>query len=175
MARVLSLTLSIIGFVFLAFFITGYVIGENYKGEEKFTVNYSQRDVWSLLTDLRNFENTRNNIENFEVLAKYKGLYAWKEEYFNGDIKNYRHAYIEKNKTVIIEMTESNYGVTGVWRFDIRSGSTSDSTTITITEDSVNTSVLGRGIRFYFGQNKETQDWIKFIKTGLFGRLLTTP
>lgn len=170
--RALSLVISVLAFIFLVLIVTGYLIGPDYYEEQQFIVDYSPQNVWEILTDVENIKQGKNDIESIEIAGKYLNLYVWYENLEHGGYRKYRHNLKEENKRLIIEMTESSYSVTGTWEFDISEHD--NKTLIKITENSTNTSIIGRGFRFFFGRDKETKDWIKFIRVRLFNRLLTT-
>lgn len=162
----------VIGFFVLVVVVTGYVVGENYSGKETFTIDFSKNNIYSVLTDIQNIQTGKKDIESIEVLGRSLNLYAWKENLNNGGYRIYRQTLRDRDQRFIIEMTESSYNVTGTWEFVLEREDSQ--TKVTIIENSKNTSILNRGVRFYFGRNKETKDWIKFIRVRLFNNLLTT-
>jgi len=172
MLKIFSLTLAIIGFIFFSALITGYVIGPDYSGEETMIVNYSVNEVWSVLNEIDKIPEDNPKIVSVDILGKYLNLYAWEEKLKNGGFRKYRQNSKEENEKMIIEMTGSSYGVTGIWEFILEPQN--NDTKITIIEKSNNISIVGRGARYYFGRNEETARWAKFIRVRLFKRLLTT-
>jgi len=172
MLKILSLTLSVVGTVFIVILVTGYLVNEEYKGEKQMLVDYEPLHVMKILTEFNNMEEGKRDVKSMELTGKYLGLYAWKENLKNGGFRRYRQIEKTENK-IVVEMTESTYGVTGTWEFKINREV--GRTKITIREDSICKNILRRGLLFYLGRDKETTDWMKFIRVRLFKRLLTTP
>ncbi len=173
MLRIFSLIFATIGFIYLVLFVTGYLIPEEYNNETTFSVDFSPRDIILVLTDVEKIPDGKSEVDSVEILGKYRNLYSWIENLNTKNYRKFRHIKIVENKEVVIEMTESSYGVTGSWVFIF--DEKENDTEVTIIEKSKNQSILNRGVRFYFGQNKETNDWLKLIRVRLFGLLLTTP
>jgi hypothetical protein len=158
--------------IIVAILVTGYFVSEDYSGEESMVIDYEARNVRAVLLEVEKMHEGKRDAVSVEVLGKYLNLYAWVEHLKDGGYRRYRQLKKERD-LIVFEMTESSYGVSGIWEFLI--SEEGGKTKITIKEDSKNTSLFHRGLYFYLGRNKETKDWQKFIRVRLFSRLLTTP
>ena len=173
MKRVFYLVIGVVAFALIIITATGYIVGEDQQFEEVLVVDYLPENVWAVMTELDNFDRGKRDIEYVEVLGKYLNLYAWIEHTKSGGFRRYRQVEKIEDEKIVIEMTDSSYGVTGRWTFELLP--VSSKTRVTIKESSKYTSILYRGFQFYFGLNKESRNWNKFIRVRLFNRLLTTP
>jgi len=171
--KILSFTIIVISFIYLVAGITGYIISPEFETEQEVLLDYSEQSVWNVLNDIQGIPEGKRGTDSVDILGKYLNLYAWIENHTSGNFSRYRQVLKEDKERLIIEMTDSSYGLTGTWEFNI---STLDGKTlIKVKQNSTNTSIIGRGFRFYFGRDKETKEWIKFLRVRLFNRLLTTP
>jgi hypothetical protein len=174
--RVLSLVLAFVGLIYLVIIITGYLIGPDNFQEKTFEVDYSAQSVWDVLDDINRFELKRE-VKNIEILGRYQDLFAWIENLERGGFKRYRQVLkqesLDRDRKLEIEITQSSFGLTGTWTFEL--DEEKDVTVIKITEDSTTDSVFHRGYRFYLGQDIEVKYWERFIRSQLFQRLITTP
>lgn len=172
MQKALYYIVIFIACVFFVAMVTGYFVDENYQNEETLILDYEPRNIIGVLSEIENYEEGKSDVISVDLLGKYLNLYAWRENLKSGGFRRYRQVEKTDNK-IVIEMTESSYGVTGIWEFEIVE-ERGDSL-VYIREKSNYESILRRGFYFYLGMNKETTDWIKFIRVRLFKRLLTTP
>lgn len=172
MEKALYYIVILIGILFGIATVTGYLVDENYQNEETIILDYEPRNVIAVLSELDYFEEGKKDVISIDYLGKYLNLYAWRENLKSGGFRRYRQVEKE-NDRIVIEMVESSYGVTGTWEFSIERKD--QKTFVKIIENSKYESILRRGFYFYLGMNKETNDWIKFIRVRLFNRLLTTP
>jgi hypothetical protein len=171
--RILSFTIIFVATIFFIAFFTGYIINPNYESETKVLLGYSKSSVWNALNDIENLHHAKKDVISIDVLGKYLNFYAWVENLKNDGFRRYRQVYKDTNSKLIIEMTDSSYGLTGTWEFDLKESD--GDTLLTIKQKTTNESIIGRGFRYYFGRDKETKEWIKHLRVTLFERLLTTP
>jgi hypothetical protein len=80
----------------------------------------------------------------------------------------------EEEKKLVLELTESSYGLTGIWTFELEKNA--NDTTVYIYEESTLTDIKRRGYRTILGRRGiDLIIWQKYLKTGLFQALLKTP
>jgi hypothetical protein len=173
MSRVLSAVLSFVLVVFAVILITGYFVNPHFVGESTVELDYNKEEVFRILTDVNLITANRKGVESVEILAKLGNLVAWKESTrFNG-FRKYRTTKKVDNKFLRVEMTDSNYGMTGSWEFTLSDGD--NSTHLTVREESDLDSIVNRGYRFYIGRDFELRAWQRSLRVGLFESLLTKP
>jgi hypothetical protein len=173
MSRFLSVAVILI-FVFGGIIFTaGFFVGPNYYNERTFVLDYEIQEVWKVLNEIEYYPTAKRDVESVNIRARYGNLYSWEENLKNGGIRIYRNSEKFEQRSLKIELLESSYGVTGVWEFKLKPVGVN--TEVSIIERSENSSVFGRGLRFFFGRDRETSNWEHFIRVRLFGRLLTTP
>lgn len=173
MKRILSLTVVTILFITALFYFTGYLVSGYYYGENEFIVEYRKNEVWEILTDIEKLNRGRSRVTNIKDIVTYKNLYAWTEELKYNGFRRYRQIERVEGEKLTIEMTESSTKMTGTWTFDIYESD--QQTYVKITEKSHIDNNLLSGYLYYFGRDRETKEWEKFIKTRLFGLLLVKP
>lgn len=172
MLRVVSLLLSVIVVCGIAILIAGYVTPPQYKDSATFEVSFTTELTWGELMDIENSDKKKADVASVEIVDEYGKLVAWKENLKSGGYRIYRMVQVVENKRLVIELTESSYGLTGVWAFDLEKDP--EGTKITITEESELTDIKVRGWRYFFGRNHDLLVWIKYIRVGLTDQLLTT-
>ena len=173
MLRVLSLVVSIVTLGSLAVIVAGYLSAPGYQSSVVTQVSFTAELTWSELIDISSIPQRKNDVVSVDVVDEYGKLIAWKENLKNGGYRIYRMNQRIENQRLVVELTESSYGLTGIWTFDLEKDS--QGTKVTITEDSQLTDIKTRGYRYFFGRNHDLLVWVKYIKVGLTNQLLTTP
>ena len=173
MIKVLSVVLSVVIFALLSIGIAGYVSNPEYVSSTTFEIDQSPENIWKELIDVRQSDIKKGDVESVDIVETYGELVAWQENLKNGGYRRYRMTYRVENQNLVIELTDSSYGLTGTWYFVLeQNGKT---TKITINEESRLTDFKIRGFRYFFGRNHDLLVWVKYIKVGVLERLLTTP
>lgn len=173
MQKIINYLLIVIGIGVLGILVAGYVSGEGYYGKSQLFVSYSPEAVWEVLTDIEKMPLGKNDIYSIEYLGRYNNQFAWTENLKSGGYRNWRQNLRDENKKLILELTDSSYGTTGIFEFTLSQDR--NNTVLEIVEDTSNKNIFIRGWDAIFGRNVETRRWQKFVRVRLFGNLLTTP
>jgi hypothetical protein len=173
MLRILSLIISVIVVVWSIIFFTGYNTNEYYQNTIVFTTSNNIFTTWQQLVNFKQIPERKKDVVSVDILEEYGRLVAWQENLKNGGYRIYRTNKRTENKELILELTESTEGLTGVWTFELEPSGTE--TIVTISEQSKLTKVLRRGYYRIFNQKHNLLVWQKYIKVGLVQSLLNTP
>lgn len=173
MFRVLSLVLAVVLIVVLSVLGAGYLSEETYVDSLYVDVGYNPDLVWAELIDVENAHLKKSDVTSVEIVDRYGKLIAWQENLRDGGYRVYRMNQREEGKRIVFELTESSYGLTGIWSFQLQRSITG--TELLIKEESKLTDIKTRGIRYFLGRNHDLLVWVKYIRVGLTERLLTTP
>jgi hypothetical protein len=173
MSRILSLTLSIALLIGITILILGYTALPIYRGEIEFQVPYSVGLTWQELLNIKEASERKSDVKSVQILEEFGKLSAWQENLNTGGYRIYRMNKRDEQKLLIVELTESSYGLTGIWTFELSPHP--DGTTILISEDSTLTDIKRRGYRVIMGKDVDLLSWQKYIKVGLWQTLLKTP
>ncbi len=173
MFRILSLVFAIVIFVGGLILIVGYTTLPSYNSSTTFEVGYSPELVWQELIKIQLIPSRKGDVVSVNVLEEYGKLIAWQENLRNGGYRIYRMNERQENSRLVLELTDSSYGLTGIWTFDLRSNN--NKTDVTITEQSVLGDLKLRGYRVLFGRDHDLLVWVKYIKVSLLQSLLVTP
>lgn len=173
MSRTLSILFIVIALTFLFVVGAGYSSSPKYANSTFVDTGYSPLLVWGVLTNLSDVGDKKSDVASVDILDEYGKLIAWKENLKNGGYRSYRMLERMEGKRLVIELTDSSYGLTGVWTFDITNTVTGSQ--VVITEDSELKNIWIRGVRYVFGRDHDLLVWTKYIKVGLTDKLLTTP
>ncbi len=170
MLRILSLLLSVIAFAGILILVMGYRAESEYKESIVFEVSYSPQFTWQELINIKSIPGRKEDVSSIDILEEYGKLIAWRENLKTGGYRKYRMNSVEENKKLILELTDSSYGLKGVWIFetDISSGGTM----IKISEESTIEDIKVRGWRAIFGRDHDLLVWKKYITVGLSQSLL---
>jgi hypothetical protein len=171
--RIVSLILAFVLFFTTVIFISGYTAQPSYSGSVSFDVSYSTQLTWQELLNIQDMPRRKADVRSVDVLEEYGKLVAWQENLKNGGYRIYRMTEREEAKRLVIELTDSSYGLTGVWAFDIVQQN--NKTVILISEESMLSNIWLRGLRVFLGRNHDLLIWAKYIKVGLIQALLITP
>ena len=173
MLRILSLIITVVAVIYVVILVVGYKTPQEYSNSMTFQLDYSVQMVWQELLKIEEIPNRKKDVESIEILEEFGKLYAWKEHTKSGGYRVYRMNKRDENKTFVVELIESSYGLTGVWTFDLEKNN--NYTTVTISETSTLTDIRRRGYRSFTGRDVDSIAWQKYIKTGLLQTLLVTP
>jgi hypothetical protein len=173
MLRILSLIIAVVAVVYGILLFTGYRAPQSYSDSLTFQLDYSTQMVWQELLKIKEIPNRKTDVASIEILEEFGKLIAWKENTKSGGYRVYRMNKRDENKQLIIELTESSYGLTGIWTFDLEKNN--NYTTVTISETSTLTDITRRGFRSFTGRNVDIVAWQKYLKAGLVQALLITP
>lgn len=173
MIRIFSLVLTLVILIGGLVLLQGYRTNPSYKNSITFTISYSPATVWQELLNIKEAPQRKNDVASVDILEELGNLVAWRENLKNGGYRIYRMNNRDEGKRLVLELTSSSYGLTGIWTFDIRkNGSDSD---ITISEESILTDIKIRGYRAIMGRQTDLLAWQKYIKVGALQSLLIRP
>ena len=173
MSRALSLLLSVLAAITLAVFGAGYATNPEYTDSLYVNLDYSPDTVWAELVNIEKSNIKKSDVTSVEVFDRYGKLIAWRENLKDGGYRIYRMNEREEGRRLVIELTESSYGLKGTWSFQLQPSL--GTTELLIKEESRLDNIWDRGKRYYFGRNHDLLVWIKYIRVGLVERLITTP
>jgi hypothetical protein len=173
MLRILSLIISVVLVIYGILLLTGYRTPQSYSNSLTYQLDYSSPMVWQELLKIKEIPNRKRDVVSIEILEEFGKLTAWKENTKGGGYRVYRMNKREENKQFVIELTESSYGLTGIWTFDLEKSG--NSTLVTISETSTLTDITRRGFRSFTGRDVDIIAWQKYLKAGLVQALLITP
>ncbi len=173
MTRILSLIITICALAAGAILVAGYFAPISYSGSVQFQQNVSVELLWQELIKIREIPNRKQDVESVDILEERGKLTAWKENLKNGGYRIYRTNRIVEGRLLVIELTESSYGLTGIWVFELQQKD--DDTIITISEESKLTDMKRRGYRTFFGKNVDLLAWQKYVRSGTLQTLLLSP
>jgi hypothetical protein len=160
MFRIFSLVITVASICLMLILILGYREPISYEGSISFETQYRLNLVWQQLLNLEEIPNRKSDVKSVDVLEEYGKLVAWKENLQGGGYRIYR-------------ITESSYGLTGIWSFDLKPEG--DLTWVTISEKSTLTDIRRRGYRAIIGRDIDLSIWQKYLRVGLLDALLITP
>lgn len=166
--KILSRILVVLLFVLLAlltvFLGLGLMTPEKYTGSLGKEINVSQDKVWSILTDVKNLPNVREEINSVEVLSTKDG-YAdvWKEYAADGN-------YFMKLKTVertpktklVYKTMETNTGMEGEWAYELENRG-ANKCYVRISENSKVTNLLLRSYMRFSGRDMVLKREFNFL------------
>lgn len=173
MLRIFSLIASVLILFGAAILIAGYTSSPTYNDVMVTEPSFNPELTWDELVDVTTANVRKKDVVSVDVVDQYGKRLAWKENLKNGGYRIYRMNERIENQKLVVEMTDSSYGLKGIWTFELQK--TSSGTKVTITENSELTDVKIRGYRYFFGRNHDLLVWVKYIRVGLTGQLLTTP
>ncbi|MEN9921391.1 MAG: putative signal peptide protein [Candidatus Parcubacteria bacterium] len=173
MLRILSLIIAVVLVIWGILFLTGYNASPEYENSISFTVANSPMLTWQQMLDIKDTPNRKSDVKSIEILEEYGKLIAWKENLKNGGHRTYRMNKRIENQELVLELTESTEGLTGVWTFTFQKEDAD--TFISISEKSKLTNTLSRGYHTILGREYNLLVWQKYIKVGLVQALLNTP
>ncbi len=173
MTRIFSLVIATLTVIAIGILIAGYASNPSYKDSSTVPLQYSPELVWQQLIDVKSAPQKKSDVVSVEVVDQYGKLLAWKEHLKSGGYRVYRMNEWVENKRLVIEMTESSYGLTGIWSFQLTR--TSEGTDVLIQEESTLDNIKSRGIRYFLGRDHDLLAWGKYLRVGLTQQLLATP
>ena len=173
MIRIFSLVIAILILIVGCIVLVGYNTVPEYSNSIEFDVQYSLELTWQELLKIEKIPERKRDVASVEVLEQFGKLVAWQENLKNGGYRIYRMNKREENKNLVLELTDSSYGLTGIWSFELYPHSTH--TTIILSEESQLNNLMKRGYRTIMGREHDLLVWQKYIKVGLVQALLLTP
>lgn len=173
MLKIFYLILSLVVTAGILVVIAGGTAEPKYQGELAFELSYPISLVWQELLNVKQVSKYKSDVESVMILEEFGKLLAWQENLKNGGYRIYRMNKRIEEKTLILELTESTYGLTGIWTFNLEE--IRDGTLVSINEESTLTDIKHKGYRAIFGRDIDLKAWQKFLKKGLFQDLLKTP
>lgn len=174
MFRIFSLVITILCIILVLILFLGYTTNPSFSSSVTFEVQYRSQTIWQQLLNFKEIPNRKSDVESIEVLEEYGKLVAWKENLKNGGYRIYRTNQMLDNKKLVIELTESSYGLAGIWTFELEPDG--NVTWVTISEESTLTDLKRRGYRrLTLSQDHDLQVWQRYVRSSLIDTLLITP
>ena len=164
--KILFTIVGIIALLFLIFVIIGILAPRSHEGKVSATYDNSPEEIWRILSDIESLPDRRREIVDIEILEpSADGFKRWKEL---TDMRGY--AIFEmlaevENELIEISMTESTFGITGTWKYEIQE--IDSSTTVTITENSTTCKILVRSMLTIAGRNATLKQELKNLEKAL--------
>ncbi len=174
-AKRIIYTLLVITLLIIAFFAIGYLASEDYEGEKKNSFSDTQIDVWRNLTSLETITARKPDVKKIIVLEETRDGAVWIEELKNGTQRTLRVAEREIPNYFVIEIIQSDNGLTGRWEYYLYKNSQTNMTDIVIKEKSKNTSLVLRSWHTIIGRGVNLRREMKSLRVSFFQRLLSTP
>jgi hypothetical protein len=134
------------------FFLAGLLANPSYTGSRSIVVDSSPQEVWDLLDNTERFSTSRHEVYKFEMLEENnEGHKQWREHARLWGAMNYEIKQQNPEKSLTIEMTSSDFGMSGIWEFVlIPEGA---KTKVELTEKSRNEGLLMRCILATVGRD----------------------
>ena len=173
MIKILSMILVVITAFGITVLIVGYLSSPTFNDKTSFDLDSPPELVWKELVNIEAVNLKKGDVESVKVVDTYGKLIAWQEDLKNGGFRMYRMTNRIEEKNLVIELTDSSYGLTGKWYFVLER--LEKGTKVSITEESNLSDSKIRGVRYFLGRNHDLLVWVKYIKVGVIERLLTTP
>lgn len=134
------------------FLICGYFANPEFKGTRSISVNSSPQKIYALMMDIKNFSESRHEVKKAEILPDtQQGYPSWQEYTSLHGVMKYEIVHLVKDKEITIRMVQSDFGMTGTWRFAFVPEGTK--TRVTLTEHSDNEGLLMRSILNTIGRD----------------------
>ncbi len=175
MLRILSLIIAIVLSGTAIVFLFGYNAPEEYQDSISFKVSYATDTTWEQLINIKEIATRKSDVSSIEILEEFGKLVAWRENLKTGGYRIYRTNQRIEGQKLVVELTESSYGLTGIWTFYLSKDKVGNDTVVVIEETSKFTNTLKRGYRVIVGREHDLLVWQKYIKVGLVQTLLITP
>lgn len=146
----LSLVALVLGLTML-FIAIGAFSSSAYVGSKTIQLDAPPARVWKELTDLESIPKKRREVIGVEILESRGGVpWKWKERTDMGGHIIFEKAEEIPNKKLVLRMTESTFGMTGSWTYELEGN---EMTRLTITEDSVIKSIPVRAVMTLAGRD----------------------
>jgi len=142
----------------------GLMTPEEYTGSLGKEINTSQDKVWSVLTDIDNLPNVREEISSVEVLSTKDGYVDVWKEYISGANRFIKLKVIERTpKTkLVMKVLETNIGMEGVWSYELENRG-ANKCYLRISEDSKATNLLLRSYMKFSGRDMVLKNEFEFL------------
>jgi hypothetical protein len=173
MLRILSLVIAILLLISAVILILGYNASPQYSNTITFEVPYTVDLTWQELLKIQEAPKRKSDVTSVEILEEFGKLVAWQENLKNGGYRIYRMNKRGENKVLVLELTESSYGLKGIWTFGLEQNG--NGTIVTVSEESELSDIKRRGYRALIGREVDLLAWQKYLKVGLIQTLLITP
>lgn len=122
--------------------------------------------IWGMLTDTERHSLRRHEVKAVEVLApNTSGLPTWREETGLAGSILLQVTRRVPEKMLVVEMTESGFGMTGTWTFLLEGEA--GGTRVTILENSLTEGLVMRGILSIVGRDGNLGLQLKALRKGL--------
>jgi hypothetical protein len=169
MKKLITYFLGTIFVLALLFCFIGLISNKNYTGTKSSILEEKIDRVWAILINIEEFAKTRPEIISVEILERdEKGnLKKWKEKTDMDGYALFEVINSEDKKSMEIKMTESSFGISGIWKYELEKLSDSK-TKITVSENSLTENFYIRTILTIFGRDsnlkQEIDNFHKSIK-----------
>ena len=169
MKKALYILLAALGTFLVVFCIAGVVSATEHKGSKTEIVNAPADSVWNLINDVQRYSSIRHEVKRIEMLEPNKaGLPVW-----------YEHTGIAGKilleitgrtpmQTVDVRMVKSDFGMEGMWRFELEPRG--NKTKVTIHEHSFTHGFIMRSMLSLVGRNGNLMLQMRAIKKGISGK-----
>jgi uncharacterized protein YndB with AHSA1/START domain len=122
-------------------------------------------EVWALITDMEGFPSWRSGVTHVDRLPDRDGRPAWVEHGSSGDIP-LETVDAQPPQRLVLRIADATLPFGGTWTYLVRS--TSEGSTLTITEDGWVSNVLFRVVsRFVLGHHATIDVYLKNVAAKL--------
>ena len=165
----MKIVLSLLGVVVvlvISFLSIGLMTAKTYQGQMTQTLPCSPQVLWKTLTDLKALPDRHREIAKVEILGtNAQGLQKWKEYTDMGGSIVFETIEEIPEKKWTIRMSESTFGMQGVWTYELAGDNTQ--THLTILEDSQIDKIALRSLITLMGRNINIKREFKTLQKAL--------
>jgi len=121
MFRKILIGIAVVLFLLIAgVLVNGLLTPATFEGSKTATVNHSCNQVFQLLNDREATVERRREVSGIKDLGhNEKGLPIWEETMDMGESVQLEMIERIQDQLVAVEMTESDFGMTGVWTYEM--------------------------------------------------------
>lgn len=118
--------------------------------------------IWAILTGIESIPKFRKDIKRIRISGQNReGYLIWSEFSSFGMRKEFEIIEQAKAKRIVFHLKDSSFGTKGKWAFDLHEKN--GETVVTITENSLTPSIIGRSIFRIAGRDKQLAKAFKMI------------
>lgn len=156
-----------IGFIIVSVFASISLGADpHYEGSITQEFNATQSQIWDILNDTKRHSLRRHEVKKVDILGvNAAGYPMWREHTGLAGTITLQVTELEPKKSMTVEMTESGFGMTGLWKFNLET--TETGTAVTIHENSDTKGFIMRGILSIVGRDGNLKLQLKAIEKAL--------
>ncbi len=126
--------------------------------------------VWEVITNLESHVNYKKDVVEIEIIEKSFGnILKWREIISENESREYEIIERKPINKYVVKMRNTKTGLEGIWSYSLSQG---NKTQVIISEESTIDNIFWRGVAVLTGRNRIIDQEFKFIRVGLFQKLL---